>query len=110
MEWISRFHLFLFDFDGLLVNTEHLHFQAYFNMLSNRGYKLDWSFAKWCQIAHLGPKSLREGIYAEFPDLEPNWDLLYAEKKQEYLELIRSGKVELMPGAERLLKELANKK
>lgn len=107
MKWISRFQLFLFDFDGLLVNTEHLHFQAYINMLAQRGFKLEWSFAKWCEMAHLNAEALREGLYAEFPDLEPNWALLYAEKKQAYFDLISSGKVELMPGVERLLKELA---
>ena len=32
MRWISEYQLFLFDLDGLLVNTEELHYQAYKNM------------------------------------------------------------------------------
>lgn len=107
MKWIHDFQLFLFDFDGLLVNTEHLHYQAYVNVLAKRGYRLDWSFGKWCEMAHLSGDALREGIYAEFPDLDPNWDLLYAEKKQAYFDLLSAGKVEMMPGAESLLKALA---
>ena len=106
MKWIRDFQLFLFDFDGLLVNTEHLHFQAYLNVLSRRGYSLDWSFGKFCELAHLDSKAWKEALWAEIPDLVPVWNDLYAEKKDAYLELVASGKVELMPGVERLLKTL----
>lgn len=106
MKWIRDFQLFLFDFDGLLVNTEHIHLQAYTNVLARRGYDLGWSFARFCELAHLNAKAVREAIYAQFPDLDPNWEVLYAEKKKNYFELIGSGKVELMPGAEPLLRAL----
>lgn len=107
MKWIKNFQLFLFDFDGLLVNTEHLHFQAYINMLARRGYHLDWSYAQYSELAHLNANALREALYALFSDLDPNWDMLYQEKKKEYFNLIQFGKVELMPGVETLLRELA---
>lgn len=107
MKWVRKFQLFLFDFDGLLVNTEPLHYQAYANMLRQRGVRFDWSFAKFCELAHLNATALKEGIYAEFPDLESNWEILYEEKKAAYLDLLSSSKVELMEGAEELLRELA---
>ena len=106
MDWIRSFQLFLFDFDGLLVNTEHLHYQAYLNMLSARGCPVDWSFLKFCSLAHLNSDALRQQIYAEFPTLDPDWKTLYAEKKQIYFDLIQSGKIELMPGVEPLLRRL----
>ncbi len=106
MDWIHKFQLFLFDFDGLLVNTEHLHYQAYVNMLANHGCEVDWSFAKFCALAHLNADALKEQIYAEFPNLNSDWKMLYGEKKTIYLELLKSGKVELMPGVKELLKEL----
>ena len=107
MKWIRQFQLFLFDFDGLLVNTEHLHYQSYVNMLARRGYALDWSFAQFCEVAHLNATALRDALYSAFPDLEPNWEILYEEKKQAYLNLLICGKVQLMPGVEPLLRELA---
>ena len=110
MKWIRDFDFFLFDFDGLLVNTEHLHYTAYVNMMEGRGYKLDWSFAKYCQAAHLNSTAIREGIYSDFPDLDPDWQTLYNEKKKIYFDLIGTGKVELMPGAEKLLLELEREK
>lgn len=106
MRWIHNFQLFLFDFDGLLVNTEPLHYQAYVNMLAARGYQLDWSFERFCQVAHLNATALKEEIYATFPDLDPNWQQLYEEKKEAYYGLIGAGKIRLMPGVETLLKEL----
>lgn len=107
MQWIHKFQLFLFDFDGLLVNTEVIHYQAYVDMLRKEGIETDWSFHRFCKLAHLNASALKEALYAEYPQLDSNWSRLYAEKKKIYCELIRSGKVELMPGVEPLLKALA---
>ncbi len=110
MKWVEDYHLFLFDFDGLLVNTEHVHYQAYVNTLSARGYVIDWSFEQFCEVAHLNATALKEALYIKFPDLDPNWDRVYAEKKANYLQLIEAGQVELMPGVAPLLEALAEKK
>jgi len=109
MQWLDQYQLFLFDFDGLLVNTEELHFQAYQNMCLGRGFTLPWTFSQYCSIAHYSAQGLREKIYAEFPKLyqaEPNWDTLYLEKKYWIEKLLKEGAVKLMPGATSLLQEL----
>jgi beta-phosphoglucomutase len=110
MKWINDFQLFLFDFDGLLVDTEGLHYAAYVNMMAARGYKLDWTFAEYSEMAHLNQTAIREGLYAKFPDLDPNWDQLYSEKKAAYQELILAGNLKLMPGVAPLLKALKEAK
>lgn len=106
MNWISRFQLFLFDFDGLLVNTEATHYQAYVDMLRGEGVQLSWSFDHFCSLAHLNASALKEALYATYPQLDPDWKRLYEKKKQIYYELISAGKVGLMPGVEPLLKTL----
>jgi HAD superfamily hydrolase (TIGR01509 family) len=106
MDWIFHYHLFLFDFDGLLVNTEKIHYNAYKKMCQRRGYQLTWTFAKYCSIAHTSATGLRENIYDDFPQLqqqEPIWEILYGEKKQCYMELLTEQPVELMAGAAELL-------
>jgi beta-phosphoglucomutase len=113
MRWVYGFDLFLFDFDGLLVNTEEIHYLAYKRMCANRGYDLDWNFNRYCQIAHYSVEGLRDQIYARFPKLrkiEPSWDVLYAEKKQAIFDLLNEGAVYLMPGVEKLLKVLEETK
>ncbi len=106
MDWIDRYQLFLFDLDGLLVNSEELHFMAYKNMLKNRGHNLTWNFSRYCRTAHYHSDKIASELYEIFPDLlsqEPSWDVLYGEKKQAMISLLESGAVQLMPGVFELL-------
>jgi len=107
MSWIHQYQLFLFDFDGLLVNTEEIHYQAYKKMCANRGFNFHWDFERYCQAAHYDANALRDQLFIELPALhaqEPDWSVLYAEKKKALRELLLNGAVQLMPGVEKLLK------
>lgn len=106
MEWLSQYQLFLFDLDGLLVNTEELHFRAYQKMCRDRGFVLPWDFPTYFGIAQQDAEAPKRYIYAQFPELfkqEPSWDVLYSEKKCAFMELLEKEKVPLMPGVEKLL-------
>lgn len=106
--WIDNFDLFLFDFDGLLVDTEELHHQAYKLLCQRRGYTLPWDMDRYVQIAHADATGIRKNILALFPQmLDESWDLLYAEKKKIYESLLENGNLKLMPGVELLLRKLA---
>lgn len=107
-QWIKKYQVFLFDFDGLLVNTEQLHYAAYKKMCHQRGFNLDWSFSRYLLAAHFESTGLEKQIYEKFPGLknqEPNWPILYGEKKRAYMELIEKD-VSLMPGAASFLELL----
>jgi beta-phosphoglucomutase len=109
MKWIHNYQLFLFDFDGLLVNTEEIHYLAYKNMFHGRGVNFSWDFNRYCQAAHYDAHALKNQMYAEFPQLhtlEPNWEVLYAEKKKALHKLLEQGAVHLMPGAAKMLQAL----
>lgn len=109
MNWIRRYQLFLFDFDGLLVNTEHLHYKAYRRMCANRNIDLTWDFLEYAELAHRSATGVRDRLYQNFPQLAteaPEWSVLYEEKKQAFLQLLEEGQAELMPGVESLLKVL----
>lgn len=109
MKWIHEYDLFLFDFDGLLVHTEPLHFKAYQKMCLDRGFVLPWDFSSYCQVAHAGSDNLRIEIYKLFPELyrqEPCWTLLYQEKKQAFLTIVQEGGLQLLPGVEKMLQLL----
>jgi len=101
--------LILFDFDGVLVNTEQNHYLAYKTMVESRGFNFQWDFTRYCQAAHYISTGLRDQIYEEYPALEqqePNWEVLYEEKKANYSNLIEEGGVALMPGVESYLRYL----
>lgn len=100
---LAEYDLFLFDFDGLLVDTETLHFEAYRQMCLRQGCSLSWSFKDFISIAHADAVGIRKRLYEDFPNLNPNWEELYAQKKEIYQTLIEDGKVQLMPGVEEML-------
>lgn len=107
MQWVFDYQLILFDFDGLLVNTEKLHYIAYQRMCAKRGVTMDFSFDAYCKIAHYDSMGLSDQLYKLYPKLkEVPWDILYLEKKQEMINLLKEGNVEIMPGVEQLLKFL----
>jgi beta-phosphoglucomutase len=113
MKWVEDFDLFLFDFDGLLVNTEPLHYQAYLKFCENKGYKLDWSYQEYCMQAHSGPENLKRVFFDLFPDLleqAPSWEILYNEKKRIYQELLKVNTINLMNGVTNLIDAISDMK
>lgn len=109
MQWIDEYDFILFDFDGLLVNTEELHFEAYQRMCALEGFELKWDFARFTIPAHQSSEELKKQIYACLPGLyvkEPRWDVLVSRKKEIFEKLLTKEKVALMPGVERLLYQL----
>ena len=110
MKWIDRFDLFLLDLDGLLVNTEPLHFEAYRLLCRRRGFELPWTFERYCGFAHSSAEGLKTALFEELPSLkemEPRWEVLYSEKKCHYLGLLQGESLQLMPGVKAFLMELA---
>ena len=109
MDWIKKYQLFLFDFDGLLVNTEEIHYLAYRRMCANHDVDLTWDFNRYCQLAHYESDALRKQIYIDYPklhEIEPDWNTLYAEKREIVISLLKEGIAKLMPGVEKLLSRL----
>lgn len=101
---ISSFDLFLFDFDGLLVNTEILHFRAYKETLASYGIPFDWSFDRYCSAAHYGAHNLEESLRQQFPAM-PSWREIYQKKQARMQELLQEN-IPLMEGAQELLQGL----
>lgn len=110
---IFDFDSYFFDFDGLLVNTEDLHYSAYQLMLKKHGFTLPWDFTTYCTNAHKSTEFLGSAIYKEFPellDINPNWMSLREEKQQIYTSFLMQKKASLMPGVETFIQMLIWKK
>lgn len=106
MKWAKNFDLFLFDFDGLLVDSERLHYQAYVDLCKRHGYELPWDLNEFFSIAHTSSDGLRKALYPHLENSEPDWAALYSEKKEIYQSFLENGDLSLMPGVEELLSEL----
>ena len=110
MNWIFKYSPIFFDFDGLLVNTEHLHFKAYKTLLEKHDVLFPWDFPAFAAVAHKSSEGLRKMISAHAPLLLQSfsWDNLYEQKKTLYLQLLEQGGLELMPGADQILQLTQN--
>ncbi len=108
MDSVLDYQLYLFDFDGLLVDTEQLHYAAYMEMARGQGFPLTWDFQRFCQVAHSKPMGFFDGWQKEHPRaLEgTSKEMLYEEKKRLYVELLQKKPLEFMEGAEVLINAL----
>ena len=106
---LSSYDAILFDFDGLLVDTEPLHFAAYKEMCLRNQVALDWDFTRFCTEAHGSANGIWKIFQREFPQLfaRSSQDVLYLEKKEIYQELLQKSSLNLMPGVKALLQALA---
>ena len=112
MSFIQDYQLFLFDFDGLLVNSEEVHFKAYKKVCTSYGFDLDWTLDRYFQAAHYNSEGLYHALNTKFPQLKekgPSWEVFYAKKQQQVLKLVEEEGVHMMPGAAKLLQILNEK-
>ncbi len=112
MWMLADFDLFLFDFDGLLVNTEEIHFEAYRLLCRRKGYHFPIDFATYQSYALFRADAIRELLYELNPGLESGgapWKELYLEKKAIYSALVDSKGPQLMTGAAELIEWLSER-
>ncbi len=111
--WLDPFDFFFFDFDGLLVNTEELHWKAYQKVCTFYECDLDWDFPKYCSYAHHSTEVLRDAVFSYLPQLrkqESCWNIIRQKKNAIYQELIEAKSVTLMPGVKEVLSYLEQTK
>lgn len=102
MDWIENYQLFLFDFDGLLVDTEPFHYASYMEMARRHGCPLNWDFQRFCLEAHSREMGFFHGMQREYPSVFERGlsrEEMYAEKKKIYLEMLTEGRLKCMEGA-----------
>jgi len=103
---MSPYDSILFDFDGVLSDTEPLHFRCWKEVLADFGVNLTWEwFAQNC-IGVSEHDTLQAFRFLASPPLD--FDALWAQyprKKALFRESIAEG-VPLAPGARELLREL----
>jgi len=87
-----------FDLDGLLVDTEPLHWQAYRRMCASFDCHLPWDLKTYEGVA--GGGELQTALYELFPKLaQRSWDELYALKEELFFTIVEEESIPCMPGA-----------
>ncbi|MCH9811165.1 HAD family phosphatase [bacterium] len=110
-KYFAEKKLVCFDFDGLLVDTERLHHEAYMVTLKNMGFPLPLDFSIYCMIAHSDNRDLFEQtVRAKYRDFPHTWQEVRKQKTEKYRELLKQGKVKAMEGAKEFVAFLHNQK
>jgi D-arabinose 5-phosphate isomerase GutQ/beta-phosphoglucomutase-like phosphatase (HAD superfamily)/choline kinase len=107
----NLFDLYLFDLDGTIVNTEHIH-----NMAYNMSFKFfniieTLTFDKYCEIAHYDNiyfKDYIDGLIIKSNLNSITYDIVYAKKKEIFINLLDN--IEFMEGIELFLNNLFENK
>lgn len=110
-DWVARFDLFLLDFDGLLVNTEKLHFLSYKQMVESLGFNFPIDYSTYCSGAHISTEALKDLIYTRCENLfqtYPDWTKIREIKQQIYLQHLQNGNIELMKGVDILIQSICH--
>jgi len=101
------FEAILFDYDGVLVDSEPVHFACWYDLLRNVGIELTWEayHTRFSGISHLG-------LIEQFAELrdppvphEQMWEI-YGKKQQVYRQKTEDGKL-LLPATCDMLRSLA---
>ena len=108
---MSACKLLIFDLDGLLVNTEMMHWQAYQKACQKCGISLGWDFDSYFQVASTSSHGIQERLSREHPELFSSlpWDQFYEMKHSALLDLLSHEPIPLMPGVEKVLQRAYEK-
>jgi beta-phosphoglucomutase len=101
----KQFDLICFDFDGLLVDTEFVHYTSYLKALLSMGIDLSHiDFLTYCALSH-GKKGsdFYSAILKKDPHFPYSWEEVRSIKRIIYTEEANDGKISLMPGVEDFL-------
>lgn len=102
MNNILTYDLFIFDFDGTLIDTEKYHCKAWNLVLSEYKSNIHMNIIYYYKYFH----SLDKKLANDFLKITYNitdFEKVYNEKQIKYKELIETHNIELIPGVEKFL-------
>ena len=108
-DWVKKFDLILLDFDGLLVNTEFLHYTSYKKMVESLGFSFPIDYDTYCSGAHISTEELKKLVYSRCLGLEAaysDWMKIREIKQRIYIEELKSGNLSLLPGVKELIESI----
>jgi len=110
MENILNYDLFVFDFDGTIMDTEKIHCKAWENVLSNYTNKeVIINMNDYQKYFHSLIKDFSKNYLNIIYNIKyEDYDILYKLKQNMYEELIKTENIELIIGMESFLNYLIN--
>ena len=100
---LNDYDLFVFDFDGTIMDTEKIHYKAWINILQKFVCKnIFFDYGTYIKIFHTIDVSNKKKYLLMKYDIE-NYDILYELKQKEYNKLINENEVLLVNNFEKII-------
>lgn len=100
---LNDYDLFVFDFDGTIMDTEKFHYKAWINILQKFVSKnIYFDYSTYIKIFHTIDTSNKKKYLLMKYDIE-NYDILYELKQKEYNKLINENEVLLVNNFEKII-------
>jgi beta-phosphoglucomutase len=102
-----EFDAILFDFDGVLVDSEPVHYSCWYDLLQSVGIELTWEVyhGRFSGISHLGLIEQFAELRNPPVPIDQMWEI-YGQKQQLYRQKSEGGHL-LLPATREMLRSLA---
>ena len=108
MNNLLKYDLFIFDFDGTLIDTEKYHCKAWNNALSKENNdNIDIKMNDYFKYFHSLTPMMSNNYLKILYDID-NYDYIYEKKQYEYEKIINNESIELINGVENFLNFILN--
>ncbi len=100
---LNDYDLFVFDFDGTIMDTEKFHYKAWINILQSQvDNTIFFDYSEYIKHFHTIDVSNKKKYLLIKYDIQ-NYDVLYELKQKEYNKLINENEVSLVKGFENII-------
>ena len=113
MNNLLEYNLFIFDFDGTIIDSEKTHYKSWikaistYNNISHSEVENNMTFSDYFKIFHSLDKDTPKK-YMKFIHSIDDYDSIYIKKQENYNEYIKNNDIPLINGIEQFLNFLIN--
>ncbi|MEG1669697.1 MAG: HAD family phosphatase [Victivallaceae bacterium] len=100
---LSHYDLFFFDCDGLLIDSEKVHYEAFLSAFAFFGLPYDLDYLEHRRLVGKDLEALKAYLVSRVPEVNEFWDDLYLKKHHTYIDLVAKDCIDLMPGVPEVL-------
>lgn len=100
---IAEYDVYFFDFDGVVVDTEPVYYQAFLRVWQQYGEDVYVDFPTYYALASLGRELFREKLIERFPQTQGYFPQFFIDRDFVYSMLIRETGIPCMEGLQEMI-------
>lgn len=108
---LPDFDLYLFDFDGIILDTEPVYYQVFLNVWADYGLDIFIDFSTYYYLSSLGRELFQQQLVARFPQTASFFPQFFQDRDRIYGQRIRESKeIQCVSGIPLMVEYLLDRK